>query len=124
MDASTRIVLAVDDETDLLVTYGRLLQRRGYGIVTASSRAEGLRALEEQSFALVIADVRLADGDGLDVVRAASGGARPTPAIVVAGFSSDAARKRALAAGAAAYLPKPFTVAALTSLIDQFLLRH
>jgi two-component system, NtrC family, response regulator HydG len=69
----------------------------------------------------VIADLRLPDGDGLDLVRAARRTPTPTPAIVVTGFASRAARTAALAAGASAYLAKPFATSAFTALVDQTL---
>jgi two-component system, NtrC family, response regulator HydG len=113
----TPAVLVVDDEADFLTTYDRLLRRQGYRTVTASSRQAALVALEGDPFALIIADIRLPDGDGLDVVRAARTRLRPPPVIVVTGFASSQSRRDALAAGATAYLPKPFSTAALTSLI-------
>lgn len=112
-----RRVLVVDDEADFLATYKRLLGREGYEVVTATSRAAGLAALEAEPPHLVISDLRLPDGDGLDVVRAAHGARVPLPAIVVTGFPSDETRRAALAAGAAAFVAKPFAAAALLAAI-------
>jgi DNA-binding response OmpR family regulator len=64
-------ILVVDDESDFLSTYRRLLSRDGFRVVEAATRSEALAALAREAFALVIADERLPDGDGLDVVRAA-----------------------------------------------------
>jgi len=70
-----RRVLVVDDETDFLASYERLLRRQGYEVITATSRAAGLDAVRAAALGhrldLVISDLRLPDGDGLDVVRAA-----------------------------------------------------
>ena len=88
-----RRVLVVDDEDDFLATYERLLRRQGYDVVTATSRAAGLAALAGEPPHLVISDLRLPDGDGLDVVRAA------------------------LAAGATTFLAKPFAAAVLLAAI-------
>jgi CheY-like chemotaxis protein len=110
-------VLVVDDETDFLATYDRLLRREGCRTIAAATREAALAALESEPIALIIADVRLPDGDGLDVVRAARTRLRPPPAIVVTGFSSERSRREALAAGATAYLAKPFSTSALTSMI-------
>jgi DNA-binding response OmpR family regulator len=65
---------------------------------------------------LVISDLRLPDGDGLDVVRAARL-ASPVPVIVVTGYPSDETRRAALAAGATAFLAKPFAAAMLLAAI-------
>ena len=114
-------VLTVDDEVDLLATYGRLLKRRGYRVVTATTCAEGLRALNAEAPKLVVADIRLPDGDGLDVVRAARATPGAPPVIVVTGFGSAAAKKDAMAAGASAFLAKPFSATAFLDLVEQLL---
>jgi two-component system response regulator PrrA len=112
-----RRVLVVDDEADFLATYERLLRREGYEVVTATSRATGLAALAAEPPHLVISDVRLPDGDGLDVVRAARGLPEPMPVIVVTGYPSDQTRRAALAAGATTFLAKPFAAAVLLAAI-------
>ncbi len=112
-----RRVLVVDDEADFLATYERLLRRQGYEVVTATSRAAGLAALAAETPHLVISDLRLPDGDGLDVVRAASGARAPVPVIVVTGYPSDETRRAALAAGATTFLAKPFSAAVLLAAI-------
>jgi len=117
----TPAVLVVDDEADFLATYERLLRRQGYRTITAGSRQAALAALDGDPLALIIADLRLSDGDGLDVVRAACARLRPPPVIVVTGFASEQSRREALAAGATAYLAKPFSTSALTSLIREAL---
>ena len=110
-------ILVVEDEADLVVTYDRLLRREGYRVVTAASRAEGLKAIEFAPPALVISDLRLPDGDGLDTIRAARALDPPAPVIVVTAFASRAARDAALASGASAFLAKPFPASALLRLV-------
>lgn len=112
-----RRVLVVDDEDDFLATYERLLGRQGYDVVTATSRAAGLAALAGEPPHLVISDLRLPDGDGLDVVRAARGAREPVPVIVVTGYPSDETRRAALTAGATTFLSKPFAAAVLLAAI-------
>lgn len=112
-----RRVLVVDDEADFLATYERLLRRQGYEVVTATSRAAALAVLAGEPPHLVISDLRLPDGDGLDVVRAACGAREPVPVIVVTGYPSDETRRAALAAGATTFLAKPFAAAVLLAAI-------
>ena len=114
-------ILVVDDEADLVTTYERLLRRRGYRVVSTGSCRDGLLIVEREPLALLIADLRLPDGDGLDLVRAARRTTTPTPAIVVTGFASEATRAAALAAGASAWLAKPFATSTFTALVDQTL---
>ena len=110
-----RSVLVVDDEAEFLATYRRLLGRDGFRVVTAASRAGALRALADEPFALVVADLQLGDGDGLDVVRHARATTPPTPVIVVSGRASNEARQAARAAGAAVFFAKPFPAVALAA---------
>ena len=110
-------ILVVEDEADLVVTYDRLLRREGYRVATAGSRAEGLKAIESSPPVLVISDLRLPDGDGLDIIRAARALDPPAPVIVVTAFASRAARDAALASCASAFLAKPFPASALLRLV-------
>lgn len=116
-----RRILVVDDEADFTTTYARLLRRYGYCVIAAGSRHEGLETIHAESVDLVITDLRLPDGDGLDVVRCARMQASPPPVIVVTGFASEASRQAALAAGACGYLSKPFSASAFTALVESTL---
>jgi len=110
-------VLVVDDEADFLATYERLLRREGFEVVSVTTRAAGLTELAAELPQLVISDLRLPDGDGLDVVRAARGAHASMPVIVVTGYPSDETRRAALAAGATMFLSKPFAAAVLMAAI-------
>jgi DNA-binding response OmpR family regulator len=116
-----RRVLVIEDEADFLATYERLLGRQGYEVITATSRAGGLAAVRaatgEHRLDLVICDLRLSDGDGLDVVRAARGTADPPSVIVITGYPSEETRRAATAAGATAFFAKPFAAAALLAAV-------
>jgi DNA-binding response OmpR family regulator len=114
-------VLVVEDESDLVTTYRRLLTRHGCRVIAAATRHEALEAIRAESFRLVVVDLRLPDGDGLDVVRAARATPLPPAVIVVTGFASDATRRQAIDAGASAYMAKPFSISAFSSLVEQTL---
>jgi len=100
-------VLVVDDERDLRVTYERLLRRHGYRVVHADSRYDGIAVVEAEPLSLVVVDLKLHDGSGLDVVRAARSAPVPVPALVLANVPSLANRDLAARAGAAGFLAKP-----------------
>jgi DNA-binding response OmpR family regulator len=110
-------VLVVDDETDFLDTYVRLLRRQGYDVSTASSLATALVAIAREPPSLVISDLKLPDGDGLEVVRAACSVANPPPVIVVTGHPSEEQRVAAMVAGATAFFAKPFIASALLAAV-------
>jgi DNA-binding response OmpR family regulator len=114
-------VLVVDDEADFLATYERLLRRQGYDVIVATSRADGIDAVRASRnghrLDLVISDLRLPDGDGLDVVRTVREAPDPPPVFVITGYPSDEARRAAAAAGATAFFSKPFTAASLLAAV-------
>ena len=114
-------VLVIEDEVDLAVTCERLLRHLGYAVVRAGSRSEGLSIIETGRISLVITDVQLPDGNGLDLVSAARLSPASPPVIVVTGFTTATTRRAALAAGASVYLPKPFSTAELTSHVEHLL---
>jgi DNA-binding response OmpR family regulator len=115
----SRDVLVVEDEPDLVATYERLLHRHGCRVVSVGSRTAGLAAIRSGRPHLLITDLRLPDGDGLDVVRAARALPAPPPVIVVTGFGTS--RAAALAAGATAFLTKPFSTEAFNKLVRSML---
>ena len=112
-------VLAVDDERHLLTMYERLLCHSGFAVVTAASLGEARRRLHETQIALVIADLRLPDGDGIDIVREARRMPTPIPCIVVTGCGLEAAEDAATEAGADRFFAKPFSISALTASIHE-----
>lgn len=121
---SVTVVLVVDDEFDLAESCARLLRRRGYHVVTAGSCATGHAALAGTSPALLVSDVRLPDGDGLDLVRAASALKPPVPTIVISGYLSAAGQMAARDAGAVAFLSKPFASEVFAQAVEQALRRR
>jgi DNA-binding response OmpR family regulator len=119
MDQSPRrLILIVEDEADLAATCARLLRRQGHAVVAVGSRAAALAALGDAPPAVLVSDVGLPDGDGLDVVRAAAAMEPRVPAVVMTGRASEAGRVAARVAGAVAYLPKPFTSESFARSVD------
>jgi DNA-binding response OmpR family regulator len=117
------MVVIVEDEADLAQTCERLLRRSGHEVVTAGTCAAGLTALAAGRPRLLVCDVRLPDGDGLDLVRVARQLTPPVPAIVMTAHPSAAGRRAALASGADGYLMKPFSAAAFSSLVETTIAR-
>lgn len=114
-------ILVVDDEVDLVATYERLLRRLGHRVLSAGTCRAGIAVIEAQRLSLIIADIRLPDGDGLDVVRAARALPTPLPVLVATGLASRTARQAAMAAGATAFLAKPFATEAFCRLVNELL---
>jgi CheY-like chemotaxis protein len=119
--AAREPILVIEDEPDLATTYQRLFRRMNHDVVTATRGAEALRFAAANPVALVIVDLRLPDMDGIELVRVLRARPDPPVVIVVSGFTAQTAQDAALAAGAAGYVTKPFTVAALLALIHEAL---
>jgi len=114
-------ILVVDDEADLVATYCRLFRRLGYDVESAGTCAGGLALLNSAPSDLLIADLELPDGDGLDLVRAARTALSTFRVIVVSARPSRGAREEAMAAGASAFVAKPFSAGALGDLVRSLL---
>lgn len=112
-------VLVLDDEPDMRTSYERLLKRLGYRVVQAGTRRHGLAVVQAEPLVLVVSDLRLSDGSGLDVVAAAHGAPTRVPSIVVTGSPSAQNRRAALEAGAVGFLAKPFAARDFTTLVGQ-----
>lgn len=117
----TQMILVAEDEADLAATYVRILRRLGAPVVTASTLEQALEVLRSHPLRLVIADLRLPDGDGLDLVRAARQAPGTPPVIVVTGYASEASRRQALDAGATEYVAKPFSISWFSDLVRTLL---
>jgi CheY-like chemotaxis protein len=111
--ASPRYVLVVDDEPDMRVNVARILRRGGHECVMAGSGEEALSLLQERRPDLILTDLRMPGMDGLALLRAVRQHVPPIPVVVVTAYASEATAREALAAGASAFLAKPFTGAQL-----------
>lgn len=110
-------ILVVDDEADLRELLEISLRRMGHDVVLASSLAEAREALARQRFALVLTDMRLGDGLGIDLVRQLSATADRTPVAVITAYGSAENAVEALKAGAFDYIAKPLSLDQLRSLV-------
>ena len=99
-------VLLVEDHTDTRSVLALLLNRCGCRTVTAKNIQEARVRLGEMHFDILIADLNLPDGDGLELVREAKK-MQNLKAIAVTGRESEEDRATGMAAGFDSYLTKP-----------------
>ncbi len=105
--ARDRRLLIVDDDAPLRNRLARAMEARGFETMVAGSVAEGIELGSENPPGYALVDLRLEDGNGLEVVQALRA-ARPDIRIVVlTGYGNIATAVRAVKAGAVDYLPKP-----------------
>ncbi|MES2715870.1 MAG: sigma-54 dependent transcriptional regulator [Pseudomonadota bacterium] len=105
--SSTYSLLVVDDEPDLRTLYELSLLREGYDVDSAGSVEEAWARLAERSYSVVITDMRLPDGNGIDLLRRLDAAGRPEKTIVITAYGSAENAVEALKAGAFDYLTKP-----------------
>lgn len=104
---ATPSLLVVDDEPDLRTLYELTLLREGYDVETAGSVEDAWQRLAERSYNVVITDMRLPDGNGLDLLRRLEAADRGEKTIVITAYGSAENAVEALKAGAFDYLTKP-----------------
>ncbi len=100
-------LLVVDDEPDLRTLYELTLLREGYEVESAGSVDEAWAMLAERPYQLVITDMRLPDGSGLDLLHRMELAGRGEKAMVITAYASPENAVEALKAGAYDYLTKP-----------------
>ncbi|MDR0478761.1 MAG: sigma-54 dependent transcriptional regulator [Burkholderiaceae bacterium] len=100
-------VLVVDDEPDLRTLYELTLLREGHDVSAAGSLAEARELLAARGFNVVITDMRLPDGLGLELLRELGAAQRPERCIVITAYGSAENAVEALKHGAFDYLTKP-----------------
>jgi two-component system, NtrC family, response regulator PilR len=100
-------LLVVDDEPDLRTLYELTLVREGYDVESAGSVDEAWSLLQAGRYNLVITDMRMPDGTGLDLLRRLEESGRRERAIVITAYGSAENAVEALKAGAYDYLTKP-----------------
>jgi two-component system response regulator PilR (NtrC family) len=109
--------LIVDDEPDIRELLAITLGRMQIGVDTAADYASAVRQLGGQRYSLVLTDMRLPDGDGLDLVEWIQAHRPGTPVAVITAHGNVEAAVRALKLGAFDFISKPLDLAALRKLI-------
>jgi DNA-binding NtrC family response regulator len=116
-------ILVVDDERSIRELLTILLVQEGHDVATAASVREGVGRLTTERFDLVMCDLKLPDGSGLEVLQDARRRQVETPFIIITAHTTPQHALEALRAGAAEYLSKPFNVDDLKAIIVKLLAR-
>jgi two-component system response regulator HydG len=99
-------ILIVDDEPAARTTLGILLRKRGHRVVQAEGAKAAAKTLAEMAFDLVVTDLRMPDGDGLEVLRAARGHCPEASVILLTAYAGWESAKEAMRLGAFDYFEK------------------
>jgi two-component system response regulator RegA len=100
-------LLLVDDDKPFLTRLARAMEGRGYSVRTADSVAAGLAALDEAAPAFAVIDLRLGDGNGLDVIAKLKERRPDARGVVLTGYGNIATAVSAVKLGAFDFLAKP-----------------
>ena len=111
------VVLVVDDEPDLLELVGLTLSRMNLRTRTAADLAAARRLLKAEHFDLCLTDMRLPDGDGLDLVAWIQDNRAAVPVAVITAHGNVESAVRALKLGAFDFVSKPLDLAVLRKLV-------
>jgi len=104
----TRILIMEDDET-IAKGLAMILSDENYSVKVANDGQAALDAVKEEDFNLLIADIRLPDMNGMDVIKQVQRHTPDTKFIVITGFVSTSVAVDAMNTGVIDFLPKPFS---------------
>jgi len=102
-----RSLLIVDSEKPFVTRFTREMQQRGYQVEVAETAKAGLAAIENSPPAFAVVDLRLCDGNGLELIAALTKKRPSARGVVVTGYANIATAVAALKLGAADYFAKP-----------------
>jgi two-component system, response regulator RegA len=102
-----KTLLLVDDDKPFLTRLGRAMEARGFAVRMADTVAEGIAEVKKQPPGYAVVDLRLADGNGLDVIEALHIARPEARVVVLTGYGNIATAVTAVKLGAIDYLAKP-----------------
>ncbi len=114
-------VLVVDDDAEMVRLLDQELTAGGLQVIPASSGAAGMRAIRETHVDAVVTDLRMADFDGMDILRAAAENQPEAKVIIITAFATIPSAIEAVRQGAFDYVSKPFEIEELVLALERAL---
>ncbi len=118
---SARSVLVVDDEPGIRLALQANFLRRGWRVETASGVRQALHIAHQTCFDLVVSDVRMPDGDGMEVLQSLRESSPQTAFILLTAFATVPQAVAAMQGGAVDYLTKPCSFQQLEAVVEKVL---
>ena len=112
-------ILVIDDETIVRTSCERTLTPEGYEVISTSGGQEGIEYLQNQSFELVLLDLKMPDIDGIEVLTRINKEWPDTKVIMITGYSTVDTAVQALRFGAYNFIEKPFTPDSLLNAVKE-----
>lgn len=123
MIAKTK-VLIVDDEPIVGERLKASLERAGFSVDAFFSSEDALKRMQQESYDILVTDLKMKGPDGLDLLRAAKQKQPNINAVVITGFATRQVAEEARSAGAVHFIAKPFKISELTQLLKDFSTPH
>ncbi len=118
---TTKTIIVIDDDRTIQATLSNVLQRHSYAVELAPSASQGRKKLAEVKADLVLLDLGLPDGDGLELLREMKAAHPQLPVIVLTAHDSLANAIESIKLGAFHFLPKPYSIEELLALCTRAL---
>jgi DNA-binding NtrC family response regulator len=118
---SARKVLVVDDEAVVANSIRKILSRKGFSIEEAFTCKDALGQVFSRDYDLVLLDMRMPDGNGMDVLQKIKAKKPELRVVIVTGYASIDTAVEAIQKGASDYMPKPFTPDELYTMTNRVL---
>ncbi|MCA9483203.1 MAG: sigma-54-dependent Fis family transcriptional regulator [Nitrospina sp.] len=115
-------VLIVDDEPEMRAALSETLKRQGYRFLTAENGEEALRLIEDETFDLVVSDVRMPKLSGPELLKAVRDVSPETRVVMITAYGTIDNAVETMKAGASDYLLKPFSADVLVSTVNRALM--
>jgi FixJ family two-component response regulator len=116
--AKLSTIAVIDDDASVRTATNNLLCSHGYTVHTYASAVAFLESARLDESSCVIADVHMPEMNGLDLLTAMRARDKKAPFIFITAFPEESIRARAIKAGAAGFLVKPFSGAVLINCIE------
>ncbi len=116
-----KTLLFAEDEPELLDIYSQWFERRGYNVLCATNGKDALSLCESNKVDLVISDVRMAEGDGIELARRLKDMSEHSPLIVFLTGFADVSTEETYDLGVCCILNKPIDRAEMVRAVERFL---
>ncbi|MFQ5675048.1 MAG: sigma-54-dependent transcriptional regulator [bacterium] len=117
-------ILIVDDEQSVRTSIQKVLNKEGYITEVASSGNEAMKLLDQRLFDVVLSDLKMPDGDGIDLLRTVKKKQKNVEVILLTGYGSIEKAVDAMKEGAYDFITKPFKKAVILGIIERAIERQ
>ncbi len=114
-------ILVMEDDVNVAKGLEMILTEEGYAVNLAGTGALALKLFKQKRYDLLVADLRLPDIDGMEVIKKVKAEKPETEVIVITGYGTTSKAVKAMKLGARDFLPKPFTEEQIKTSVDDAL---